>query len=329
MSFVHRPDLTFVQGAPDLLDPVYLGMPVVGKVFYLDPTSGHDGNSGLAHDDAFATLPTAYAALRDGFNDVLYYIPGSGSISLDEAFVWSKSYAHFIGLCAPTPVGQRCRIFQTSTATGVSPLMTFSGTSCIVSNIYVFQGVADATSLINVSVSGQRCLFNNVHFAGGGNALHAIDDGMALKVDGGAENLFVNCTIGVDTAEASDGYAALVFDGSARRNTFDNCMVVAYPKAGATGVALVELADTSACDRWNVFKRTRFFSNSTNKAVTLASAFVIPSGHTTTATIFLDWQSRGLGFTDWDANNRGILYLDAGTAVAGGNAGFSLVSTSA
>ncbi len=37
----------------------------------------------------------------------------------------------------------------------------------------------------------------------------------------------------------------------------------------------------------------------------------------------------GLGFTDWDADNRGIVYLNGGTETAGGNTGIALVSTSA
>jgi len=110
----------------------------------------------------------------------VYYIAGTSSITLSAALTWSNSYTHLIGICAPTRTAQRARIFQLSTLTGASPLITISGSGCIFSNLYVFQGVNDATSLINVSVTGGRNYFENVHFAGGGHAAQAIDGGAAL-----------------------------------------------------------------------------------------------------------------------------------------------------
>lgn len=302
------------------------GIPPGGNVYFLDPAHGSDSNDGLSIDQAFASLEEAEDHLTANQNDVLFYIAGSSSTTLTAALTWDKSYTHLIGLCAPTHAAQRCRVFQLSTLTDASPLVTISATGCIFSNLYIFQGVADAGSLINVSVTGGRNYFHNVHFAGGGDATQAVDGGASLLLNGAEENTFVNCTVGVDTAEATDGYSALLFDGSAHRNAFVDCLIQAYPAAAQTGVALVELADTAACDRWTDFRGCRFFSNSTNKAVTLASAFVIPAGHTTTATIFLDNATRGLGFTDWDADNRGILYLDSEVHTGGGNSGFSLVS---
>ena len=308
------------------MDILPFGIPPGGNVYYLDPTNGSDSNDGKSPAQAFAGLATAYAALTANQNDVLFYIAASSSITLSAALTWSKSYTHLIGMCAPTHVAQRARIFQLSSLTGASPLLTISATGCIFANFYVFQGVADATSLINVSVTGGRNYFENVHFAGGGHATQAINGGASLKLDGAEENTFVGCTVGVDTAEATDGYSAILFDGSAHRNMFERCRIIAYPAAGQTGVALAELADTSAADRYNTFEDCFFFSNSTNKAVSLASAFVIPSGHTTTASIFSLGNTRGLGFDDWDADDRGIVYLGSGTQTGGGNSNLALVS---
>jgi len=300
-------------------------MEITGDKYYLDPTNGSDSNSGRAKDDAFATLPTSYAALTASQHDVLFYISGTSSISLDEAFTWAKSYTHFIGIGAASTIGNRCRIFQTATATAVSPLITWSASGCIVSNIYTFQGVDDADSLINWSVTGGRNLFLSCHFAGGGHDTMAIDNCASLQLNGAAENRFIDCTMGVDTIALGDGGNVIRFDGSALRNIFQNCRVnTLIDNAGAR---LVELVDGTAVDRINWFYGCEFFSNSVNKATTMGSAFEIPA-HTTTATIYLDPLCRGIGFTDWEDDNRGILYLGSGTSTGGGNSGIALVSNS-
>jgi len=155
----------------------------LGNVYYLDPTNGVDTNTGTAPASAVKSMEVAYDLLTANQNDVLVYIAGTTSLTLTEALVWSKSYTHLVGYCAPTRTAQRARIFQLSTLTGISPLITVSGSGCIFENLYIFQGVADATSLIDVSVTGGRNYFKNVHFAGGGHATQAVDGGASLKLD--------------------------------------------------------------------------------------------------------------------------------------------------
>ena len=276
-----------------------------GSVFFLDPTDGLDTNDGRTPNTAFKTLAVGYAALTDGENDILYYIPGTSSVTLSAAFTWAKSYTHFIGLCAPTMVAQRCRIFQLSTLTAASPLITISGSGCVWKNLYIFQGVADATSLIDVSVTGARNYFENVHFAGGGNATQAIDGGASLKLDGAEENTFVGCTMGVDTVAAATGMVAVLFDGELRRNVFKGCLITLY--AGDTAAAFVEVVDGTGVDRYTIFDNCLFVnSNADNFAI--ASAFVIPAwaGNNSARILLKDCMSSGV--TKNDANDRAVLY---------------------
>jgi hypothetical protein len=300
-----------------------------GLAYWVDPTNGSDSNDG-SMGAPFATLAVGYAALRTGYGDTLYYVASStsagsaGKLELSAAFTWAKNNTNFIGVTAPTPVSPRARIIQLSTATGVSPLFNVTGFGNRFENLQWFQGVADATSLINVQVTGARNAFINCHFAGGGHVTQAVDGGASLKLNAASECIFENCTIGVDTITAATGMTALTFDGSASRNIFNNCrLTLLISNAGAV---LVELIDATSVDRWNEFNWCSFFSNSVNKALTMTTAFVIPSGHTTTATIFINNPKSSIGFTDWDASNRGILYLNTGTLTGGGNSGYSLVS---
>ena len=200
--------------------PVMAGIPYSknAKYFFLDAANGSDSNDGLSVEHPFATLAAAYAACTANQHDTIFYIAGSSSVTISTALDWSKNYTHLIGIAAPTEVAQRARFFQLSTLTGASPLLTVSATGCIFKNFYLFQGVDDATSLINVSVTGGRNYFENVHFAGGGHATQAVNGGASLKLDGAEENTFVNCTIGVDTVAAGTGID--------RYTVFEDCQFI-------------------------------------------------------------------------------------------------------
>lgn len=278
------------------------GIPPGGDVYFLDSANGNDGFDGKTPSQAFKTLAVAFAAMTANQNDVLYYIANGSSITLSAVLDWNKNYTHFIGLCAPTHAAQRARIFQLSTLTGASPLLTISATGCIFSNFYIFQGVNDATSLINVSVTGGRNYFHNVHFAGGGHATQAVDGGASLKLDAAEENLFDGCTIGVDTIDAATGMVALLMDGEAHRNLFRNC--VFRMRAGNSGAAFVEVVDTTGIDRDTTFDNCMFINNSSSND--MASAFVIPAMGEPRLILLKDCIFHNV--TTLDTSDRGVLF---------------------
>jgi len=295
-------DMVFQLGGA----PVGMGVPFGknSKVYFVDPANGSDGNDGLSPKTALAGLLAAYNKCVANQNDTVVYIGGSSSITLTAVLDWAKNYTHLVGVCAPTEIGQRARIFQLSTLTAASPLITISATGCMFKNLYIFQGVADATSLINVSVTGGRNYFENVHFAGGGHATQAVDGGASLKLDGAEENTFVRCTFGVDTVDASNGCVGILFDGEAHRNMFRDCTVRLRAKAGQTGVAFVEVADATGIDRDNTFIGCLFLNNS---ATGLTSGFAIPAGMGAPRKLLLK-DCMLLGCDKLDANDRGVLY---------------------
>jgi len=302
-DFVHNVSPGFIQGAPDLLDPKVLGMPLTGTAWYLDPTNGSDSNSGRSASDAFATLPTAYAALTAGQHDTLFYIAGSSSITLSAAFTWSKDYTHFIGVCAPNGVGNRARIFQLA-ASAISPLITVSGDGCIFYNIYTFQGVDEATSLINWLITGERNFFSNMHFAGGGHATNAVDGCSSLTINGGGENRFVRCTFGVDTIAAATGVACLSFTdaGATARNVFEDCNFTI--QAGDTAAMFIESLGNTSTDRYQLFKRCTFINDA--EATALASAIVAPATNGPKWWLFQDCMF--VQVTKVDADDRALVY---------------------
>jgi len=285
----------------------------VGKIYYLDPTNGADSNDGQSYDKAFKTLTYGYSVLRDGYNDVLVYMAGTTGVTLSAQLDWAKSYAHLIGFCAPVGVGKRARIFQLSTATGID-LLKVSGSGCVWKNIYAFHGVADATSKICLTVTGQRNYFENCHFAGIGNATMSVAGSASVKINGGAENVFKGCQIGVDTATRDADATELWLDGAATRNVFEDCQLYGY--AGAAGYATVTLEDATAIDRYLMFKNCLFFTDSVNQTIAQTSVFNIKAGIVQGKIILKDCMAFTDGAAEWDSNNRGIIYNNAVAAAA-------------
>lgn len=274
------------------------------NVYFVDPANGSDSNDGLRPEKPLLTLLAAYNLCTTNQHDTVVLIGSGTANTLSAALDWSKSHTHLIGLVAPTNVAQRARITQLSTLTGASPLLTVSGSGCIFKNFYIFQGVADATSLINVSVTGGRNYFENVHFAGGGHATQAIDGGASLKLDAAEENLFYRCTIGVDTIDADTGMVGILFDTEAHRNEFKECRV--RLRAGNAGAAFVEVADSTGIDRDTLFDNCVFLNNS---GTAMTSGFVIPAGMGAPRKLFLK-NCMIYGSTKLDANDRGVLFGD-------------------
>ena len=277
------------MGKSALSGPLYVGgVPFVGaqgllsqgKAWFCKPSSGSDGNDGTTVDRAVKTLSKAHSLASADRNDTIYYFAESNSAASTTDYqsatlTWSKDLTHLVGVCAPSVVSQRARIAQLSTATGVSPLLDVTADGCVFSNIQVFHGVADATSLIAVRVTGTRNYFHNVHFAGVGDVTMSAAGACSLKIDGGAENVFNHCVIGVDTIARDADATEILFDTAATRNLFEDCFITSY--ISAAGFASVTVADATGIDRWQIFKNCLFMTDSTNRAVTQDQVFSIPA----------------------------------------------------
>jgi hypothetical protein len=294
------------------------------QVYIVDPDNGNDDrNTGLSFNSPLLTIPAAYAKCVANQHDVVLVLAGAAGLNLSATLTWGKNHTHLIGMCAPSHVAQRARIFQLSTATGLSPLINVTASGCIIRDLYTFQGVDDATSLINVQVAGSRNYFKNVHFAGGGHASQAIDGGCSLKINGGSENLFENCVIGVDTIDAGNGMCGLSFaaTGGAARNKFKDSHF--SMQAGHAGAIFIEVLGNAGIDRYQVFENC-IFSNLSATAMT--EAINVAAGFDANNKRLLMKDCALIGATDWEANDRGAVYLNNGTITAGGNSGLMAAS---
>ena len=283
---------------PKQIEPQLSDLPLGpnSNIYFVDPANGSDSNPGTSRQNPMKTILAAYNKCTSGQNDVVAYIAGTSSENLTAAFTWSKSYTHLIGLCASVRTAQRARIF--APAAGAQPvLFTISGTGCIFKNLYIFNGSNNVAALGNVLVSGGRCYFENVHFAGGGHATNAIDGAYSLGLSGGdGEHLFKNCTIGLTTIGAATGVRAVaLLGGYPPRVVFEDCIF--QLNASNAGAMIVEADDGGWGIDYHLYKNCLFLNTG---ATAIDTAFEIDTVSVTTQYIILLNCWRNDGIDDWE-----------------------------
>lgn len=302
------------------------GLLTQGNSYFVAPRTGANGNAGNSANQAYQTIATAVGVMSAGQNDVVY-LEAQGNTASDTTdyqsatLAWSKNNTHLIGITSPIFFSQRARIAQLSTATGVSPLVNISGSGCIWKNVSVFQGVNDVTSLIAVTVSGDRNYFENCHFAGGGNATQTASANMrSLKLTG-SENVFRNCVIGLDTVARSTSNAEFELaagSAAATRNKFIDCMFVTYASSAAH---LFMLIAASGIDRFVEFERCTFINPIKSAATPMTTAFTVSGS---AGGLVLLKECTLIGATHFESSVSGNVFVD-GAAPTAATSGLAVV----
>lgn len=299
-----------------------------GKVYFVDAANGSDGNSGLARDQALATVGAAYAKCVDKSGDTIYFLnDGNTTGSSREATIpltWSKDNVHLVGLCAPTFISQRARITPVSTAAlTAAPVIDVTGSGNVFANIQIAHFGADTDSIgtQGLAVSGSRNYFYNVHIVGIVNA-HTGDEatGVDLLIDGGAENLFERCTIGIDTVARSTTNASVELTTQATRNVFESCV---FPMVADNAGALFVKADgVSDLDRFVLFRNCTFINGVESGGTSLTSACNV---NNSAGGLVMFHNCQMAGVTDVAAADNGNVWVD--NAGGAGTGGLSIIAT--
>lgn len=219
-----------------------------GNYFWVDAANGSDGNTG-GPQDPFATLTQAHAACLSGNNDVVFL---SGTVHTTATLTWSKNQTHLIGLDAPSN-SDRARISSTGT-TPFSPLVNVTGYGCQFRNIGTFHGGFTSPTGSQVcwnegASGGGRNYYSRCQFYGGGDATAAALAGMrSLTITASDENVFEDCTIGLDTiVRATNANASMEVIGGSARTRMLRCIFQALV-SDASDVHIKALA--GAMDRY-------------------------------------------------------------------------------
>jgi len=300
------------------------GFGTTGNIYYLNPATGNDNNSGTTPALAFATLAAAYAACAPGNNDVVVLI-GNGTTTATAritSFNWAKNATHLIGICAPSAVSQRARIANPTTAGLVitAAFFTVSGNGCLFSNLSFFQGAGagqtGVVAAILMTITGQRNAFVNFDFEGMGDATSATDAGSRciLISGGGQENYFKHCNVGLDTITRTGANASVEISGGGPRNIFEDCT---FPFLSSDGLQYALLAAAAAAlDRWVLFKGCNFIATPAGSGLAIAQLFKLAAA--VGGILCMDGNSFAYNVTALgDATTKAQVYVGGGTATNG------------
>ena len=315
------------------------GLPFTGNYYFVDPVNGADGNEGSV-ELPLKTLYGALAKCTAGNNDVVVLIgdgTAAGSARLSTALAqtitssatagtlnWNKDATHLIGVCAPTAVAQRARI---APPTGTYTAATFNSdafinvtaSGCYFANISVFCGFSTGSaSMIAWTDSGSRNAYSNVNVYGMADAASAGGaNARTLKLNGGGEHTFINCTLGGDTVARGAANATVELAGGTARNSFVDCV---FPFQCSAGTPLgLTVAAASGMDRYALFKGCSFINNVGSTSSTMSALATLAASAGGQVVI---QGSMTVGITEFgsNANSLGQIYVDmaAPSASAGG-----------
>lgn len=315
------------------------GLPFTGNYYFVDPVTGADGNVGTP-EQPLKTLYGALAKCTAGNNDVVVLIgdgSSTGSARLSTALAqsinsaattgtlnWNKNATHLIGVAAPTSVSQRARIapptgVYTATTFNSDAFINVTASGCYFANLSVFCGFSTGSaSMIAWTDSGSRNAYSNVNIYGMADAASAGGaNARTLKLNGGGEHTFINCTLGGDTVARSAANATVELAGGTARNSFIDCV---FPFQCSAGTPLgLKVGAASGMDRYALFNGCTFVNNigSTSTSMTALATLAASAGG---QVVIKNSMMVGVGEFGSDASSLAQIYVDmpAPSASAGG-----------
>lgn len=167
-------------------------------------------------------ITTALGLMTSGRNDTLLLTPDNHTQA--ASVTWNKNMTHFVGMFPPAMMNQRSRIGHSVT---VDPLLTVSGYGNLLANLYFMYGLANATDLTALVLSGERNSFFNCHVLPA-NATPLDEAGFDLVEVNCNESYFNNCFFGGDTVAWTNGDMLRLYGATDRscRAVFDDCLFV-------------------------------------------------------------------------------------------------------
>lgn len=285
-------------------------LPFTGNYFWVDGTSGSDGNTG-GPTDPFLTLAAAHAACLAGNNDVVLF---TNTNAITATLVWSKNKTHLIGL---TPGNQNAGVASITGLAGTvfTPMVSVTATDCLFQNIGAFHGYASATAQVCWIDTGGRNLYVRCKIVGMNQATAGAQAGGRSLVISGAvgENYFEECQIGNNLIARSAANASLEFLAASPRNIFRRCV---FPIQTSSAAALFINVPAAGLADWNLFESCAYINNlksavaSTQMTVAVAMAAAANG-------LLLQQRCSLIGATKWGDTN-GLLqqYVDGGPPTA-------------
>lgn len=303
-----------------ILDVDYIrggGIDPFTKRFYVDPVNGSDGNDGKTITRAKKTFTAGYNLLTTAKNEVLYAVAGATGMVQTSALTWAKSNTHLISL-SPQRMNNRSRI-STVTAAAMTPLMTWSGANCIISNILFSQEGSHATgNAVPLYITGHRNYLENVHTRNIG-ALAVVDNShRSLKLGSIYDTFFVKCQFGETSYDAVTAASYVIeFSGTdSGKFVFEDCIILG---AGSSSASFLYMP--ANVGGFTMFKRCLFHNSTISSLDAMTQAFNI-SGTGNDGVFLMDCIVSGA--TNLETSDSGVLFGRNADAAATGQLAVAL-----
>jgi hypothetical protein len=285
-----------------------------GRIFYVDPAAGADGNSGRDPDAALLTIQAAHDLTTTAKNDIIVLIAAATANEPAATIAWDHTYTHMVGACAPLIMGQRARVVGTA-ALDLNPVVAISGRGCYFANIK-FNNDKDSNDASGcVKVTSADNYFKSCEFNITSATLLARTDTYSLWMSTGAsECVFDRCTFGTDTADAAGAGYNVLFDGGSSKSYFKDCIFLTRASSSTSRVMCKFDATSVGMGLAAIFDGCTFVNTSTSWGVTMADAFSVTGGNT--HYIVVKGNNQIVGITGWaDTTTRVYLFNSTTTAL--------------
>jgi hypothetical protein len=209
----------------------------------------------------FTSLALAHVHMTADRGDTALVYPGAYTQST-TALTWSKDQCHIIGV-GPRQAMMHPTYLQNGNAdaTPTGGNYVFSANECQISNIR-FRHLGATQNLVNVTITGDNNVFEDVHFHNMANtALAATTGALGVFLNAGDNCVFRRCVFGGLDIERTASAADFTVDGAVNNVFFYDCMWTADLDATADAShAFIEVVAAGDIAMLAYFERPSFIN---------------------------------------------------------------------
>lgn len=241
-------DQVFYNGGIPIGLPVSVGNVVDPKTYYVNPTTGSDGNKGTSINRPFATIGKAYSTARSNAGDTIVLSCHSSHAVDAGGLAVTKNRINFVSADFHGRVVQQgAKVTSYSATDTAAYVMKNTGTRNTFSGIKFIQESTDAAALTCVQDGSEGVLYQNCSFVFG--VVDNLDQTNAYEFLAGTDSgNFQNCLFGTETLLTSAARTVFAIDQVTasqefKSNILDNCIYM-ISSSSATASLIKVLANT-------------------------------------------------------------------------------------
>lgn len=213
-------------------------------------------------DRLFTTLALAHVEMTADRGDTALVYPGS-YVQSTTPLTWSKDQCHIIGVGPVHSMEHPVELTNgDADAAPTTGNWLFTANECHIQNL-CFRHRGVAANVVNVSISGNDNVFEDVHFHNMANTATADAAGMKGTVlDGCYNTVFRRCTFGGVEIERTDGAADMTIGaGTCDNLSFYDCVWIADLTTDADADhAFIELVNLADLAKYAYFENASFIN---------------------------------------------------------------------